>query len=191
MGISNAFTYKGFTLNALIDIRQGGDIWNGTKGALSYFGTSKITENRGEMKVFEGVLGHLDPTGNIVHYDANGVEVNGSGSANSTQAELGEYWYTTEGGGFGTTSKQFVEDGSYVKLREVAISYDFSRSFLKGNKFIKGLTFGIYARNIILSTDYDGVDPETSLTGSGNSQGLDYFNMPNTKSFGANLRVNF
>lgn len=191
MGISNTVSYKGFSLYALIDIKQGGDIWNGTQGALTYFGTSKLTENRGTMKVFSGVLGHLDADGNLSHYDGSGAEQAGPGSINSTPAELSEYWYTTEGGGFGTTSKQFIQDGSYVKLREVAISYDFTNTFFKSKKFIKGLVLGIYARNLILSTDYQGVDPETNLTGAGNSQGLDYFNNPGTKSFGANLRVNF
>ena len=44
-------------------------------------------------------------------------------------------------------------------------------------------------KNTLLDLAYKGVDPETSLTGSGNSQGMDYFNMPNTKSWGFSLRV--
>ena len=191
MGISSTVTYKGFSLYALIDIKSGGDIWNGTQGALSYFGTSKLTEDREGTKVYQGVMGHLDGSGNIVHFDGTGAEVLGVGAINTTAAEVGEYWYTTEGGGFGTTSKQFIQDGSYVKLRELALSYDFTSKFFKSKKFIKGLVLGVYARNLILNTDYEGVDPETSLTGAGNSQGLDYFNNPGTKSFGANLKVNF
>lgn len=188
-GVSNTFTWKGFSLYVLIDIKHGGDIWNGTKGALTYFGTSKLTENRGSSVVYEGLMGHLDGDGNIVHYE-NGVEVAGPGAANTTAAELGEYWYSTEGGGFGTTSKQFVEDGSYTKLRELSLSYSFNPTLLKKSPF-RSFELGVFARNIIIDTDYDGVDPETSLTGAGNSQGLDYFNMPNTKSFGVSLKVGF
>ena len=192
MGIANTFQFKGLSLYALIDIKHGGDIWNGTRGALSYFGTSKLTENRGEIKTFEGNLGHLDAAGNIVHYNGVGDEVAGPGSVNTTGAELGEAWYTTEGGGFGTTAKQFVQDGSYTKLREISLSYDFTRSIIKNKKYIKGLELGVYARNIILKTKYDGVDPETSLTGAGsNSNGLDYFNMPGVKNYGVNLKVKF
>ena len=69
--------------------------------------------------------------------------------------------------------------------------YSQTSFFFKSKKFIKGFVLGIYARNLILHTKYEGVDPETSLTGAGNSQGLDYFNNPGSKSFGANLRVNF
>lgn len=188
-GISNTFTWKGFSLYVLIDIKHGGDIWNGTKGALTYFGTSNLTENRGTTVVYDGLMGHLDADGNIAHYE-NGVEVAGPGAANTTAAELSEYWYTTEGGGFGTTSKQFVEDGSYTKLRELSLSYSFNPTLLKKSPF-RSFELGVFARNIIIDTDYDGIDPETSLTGAGNSQGLDYFNMPGTKSFGVSLKVGF
>jgi len=67
-GITNTFQYKGFSLSALIDIKKGGLMWNGTKGALYFFGTHKDTENRGESKVWEGVYGHVDADGEISHY---------------------------------------------------------------------------------------------------------------------------
>jgi hypothetical protein len=54
---------------------------------------------------------------------------------------------------------------------------------------ISGLDISLVGRNLWLSTDYKGVDPETSLTGANNSQGMDYFNMPGTRSFGVNLRL--
>ena len=46
-------------------------------------------------------------------------------------------------------------------------------------------------RNLWLSTPYEGVDPETSLEGTGNAQGFDYFNMPSTRSFTIGLNVRF
>ena len=50
-------------------------------------------------------------------------------------------------------------------------------------------TISFIGRNLWLSTKYKGVDPETSLTGASNSLGMDYFNMPGTKSYGLSLRV--
>ncbi|MEZ7998767.1 MAG: TonB-dependent receptor, partial [Flavobacteriales bacterium] len=74
MGINNAFEYKDFKFSFLWDIREGGDIWNGTKGALYYFGTHEDTaEDRYESFVYEGVY-------------APGTEIGGedvSGQANT------------------------------------------------------------------------------------------------------------
>ena len=61
---------------------------------------------------------------------------------------------------------------------------------LEGSAF-KGLSFGIQGRNLWLSTPYTGVDPETNLSGATNSQGADYFNMPNTRGYIFSLKANF
>jgi hypothetical protein len=58
-------------------------------------------------------------------------------------------------------------------------------------KFVKGANVGVFGRNLWLKTNYSGVDPETSLTGASDAQGIDYFNNPGTKTFGVNLRINF
>ena len=52
------------------------------------------------------------------------------------------------------------------------------------------LTVGVSGRNIFLSTPYRGVDPETNLSGATNSQGADYFNMPNTMGVIFSLKAN-
>ncbi len=55
MGINNAFTFKDVTLSFLIDIKNGGVMWNGTRGAMSYFGTHANTESRGEGELLSKV----------------------------------------------------------------------------------------------------------------------------------------
>ena len=62
-------------------LREGGDIWNGTKGALTFFGRSELTENRGTVTVFDGVLP--------------------DGTANNIAVPLTQSWYQGNGGGFG------------------------------------------------------------------------------------------
>jgi len=52
-----------------------------------------------------------------------------------------------------------------------------------------GINVSISGRNLALSTNYTGVDPETSLVGSSNAQGMDYFNMPNTKGYTFTVRL--
>ena len=190
LGIGNTFTYKGFSLYALVDWKHGGDMWNGTRGSLMAIGTSAVTLNRGQQTVFPGVLGHLDPQGNIVHFEG-GAEKAGAGSTNDVKAALDEAWYLGNGGGFGGQSETFIDDASFVKLREISLSYDLSSSIFASSHFIKGITVAAFARNIILWTPYNGIDPETSLTGATNAQGIDYFNMPGTASYGLNVKARF
>lgn len=192
MGWGNTLTYKGLSLYTLLDWKFKGDIWNGTRGSLAAIGTSDLTNDRNTTKVFSGVSGHLNAKGDLVHYNSSGAEVAGPGAPNTTTVTLDELWYKGNGGGFGNLNEAFIEDGSYVKLREVSLSYDFKRLFAKmNNPFIKSISAGLYARNILIWAPYHGIDPETSLTGSTSAQGIDYFNNPGTSSYGLNLKFKF
>jgi TonB-linked SusC/RagA family outer membrane protein len=169
MGITNSFSYKNVTLAGLIDIRQGGDVWNGTRGALYFFGAHAETEARGTTKVFDGI-------------------VKSTGEKNTKEASLDEDWYTGEGGGFGTQSEAFIEDASWVRLRELSLSYNLPSTWFK-NSVVNGVDFGIIGTNLLLFTEYSGVDPEATVFGATNGPGLEYFTTPNTKSLGFNLKV--
>lgn len=57
--LTNTLSYKGFSLGFQIDVRDGGDIWDGTRGAMDYFGTGAATANRGQTTVFSGVEGYV------------------------------------------------------------------------------------------------------------------------------------
>jgi TonB-linked SusC/RagA family outer membrane protein len=191
-GLNNSITYKGINLSFLFETRQGGIIWNGTRGALASFGTAAETANRNtETKTFDGAFGHYDANGKLVHYDANMNEVAGLGSSSNKAVPLNEAYYRTGIGSGFNINEPFVESASWTRLREVSISYSLPSNLLTRTKFIKGATFGLVGRNLLLWTKYKGVDPETSLTGNGNSQGIDYFNNPGTKTYGINLKLNF
>ncbi|MCJ8211800.1 SusC/RagA family TonB-linked outer membrane protein [Mucilaginibacter sp. RS28] len=192
MGFGNTFTYKKISLYGLVDWKFKGDIWNGTRGSLAAIGTSDLTNNRNTSTVFAGVNGHINSAGALVHYDANGNEVAGAGAVNTKSVLLNQGWYQGNGGGFGNLNEAFIEDGSFIKLREVALSYDFKDLFFgKSSKTVKGFSVGAFARNIIIWTPYKGIDPETSLTGATSAQGIDYFNNPGASSYGVNLKVKF
>jgi TonB-linked SusC/RagA family outer membrane protein len=182
MGIRNTFTFKGFTLSALLDIRNGGYIWNGTRSALNYFGRAAETDNRGTSTVFDGVKGHVDDQGNVV----------ATSTKNDVSVKLDQsHWYQGgDGNGFITNNTEdFIEKSDWVRLRELTLSYRFQDKVF-GRTGLKGVELSVTARNLWLSTKYKGVDPETSLTGSNVAQGLDYFNMPSTKSVVVGLKVN-
>lgn len=170
LGITNSLSFKGFTISALIDIRSGGEMWNGTLGALHNFGMSADTENRDTETTFAGVTS--------------------DGKPNTIKSKLDQSWYQGLGNGFNAVGAQFVQSSAFARLRQLNISYHFDPKWLKA-AHMSDLSLSFTGRNLWLKTDYTGVDPETSLTGSRNSQGSDYFNMPNTKSMAFSLGVKF
>ena len=171
MGITNTLNYKGLSLSFLLDFREGGDIWNGTKGALSFFGRSELTANRGTVSVFEGVKAS-------------------DGGANDIAVELDQTWYQGNGGGFGAVDEHFVEDGSFRRLRYLTLSYDLSR--VLNTSTFNSLTVSFTGRNLFLDSPYSGFDPELSLVGSSsNGQGLDYFQQPGIKSYAFGINASF
>ncbi len=187
--VINSLSFKGFHLGFQIDIRHKGDIWNGTIGAMDYFGTAKETANRGDSTTFEGVLGHLNEAGEIVHYASDGVtEEAGPGASNNVKQAYNQYYWQNIGSSFIGPTQPSVEDGSFVRVRQISLSYDMPKSVLKAIHFYSA-SITLYANNPFLWTKYKGVDPESSLVGPINGQGLDYFNMPGIKSFGARINV--
>jgi len=98
-------------------------------------------------------------------------------------------WLQSEGSGFVGATAPYIEDAGWVRLRTVTLTYNISR-FLK-KTFIHQLSVYFTGTNLLLFTHYKGVDPETSLAGSDNAQGIDYFNMPGTKSYTLGLTMAF
>jgi len=184
MGITNNFSCYGFSLSFLIDIKHGGKMWNGTLGALDYFGASAETMNRNKDYVWNGVMGHVDPnTGKVVT----------TGVKNTTKVKLDENWRFWDGYGSGFTgpSSPYIQSSQWVRLRSVTLAYDFKHAVLKNVNWIKHFQLYFTGYNLWLSTPYTGIDPETSLLGASNAQGFDYFNMPGTKSYTVGLKIGF
>lgn len=170
LGWNNTVRFKRISLNWLIDWREGGDLWNGTAWALSYFGRSAFTgETRQETAA-----------------PRPGVRASDGAPNDIAIVRDIDYW-TSSVGGFGAVGEQFVQDGGWIRLREIGLNY----SIPTGNILKRGGSFGVSGRNLWFQSDYEGIDPETSLNGSGNAQGFDYFNMPSTKSLIFKLSVNF
>ncbi|MGI9552419.1 MAG: hypothetical protein ACR2MT_14555, partial [Aurantibacter sp.] len=93
--------------------------------------------------------------------------------------------------GFVNLDELTVQDASWVRLRDLSLSYELPANLLQSLPF-EGASIGFSARNLFLITDYTGIDPETNLTGdASNVFGYDYFNNPNTRSYGVNLNLKF
>ena len=171
--IRNTFTiFKKWRISTLFDIKQGGDIWNGTKGALMFFGTHKDSEDRDGTRVFEGAG------------PGQGKEVSNEGFYNFVGAN-------GLGNGFTGPPSQFIEDGSYVKLRELSLSYLLDLPEINQWTGLRDIELTLTGRNLFTWTDYTGIDPETNLGANVSWRGFDYFNMPQTRSIIFGLRFNY
>jgi TonB-linked SusC/RagA family outer membrane protein len=200
MGIINTFRFERFTLSVLVDIKQGGDVWNGTKGALSYFGTAgyqnwwttisatdaaNLLNYNGQTVVAMSAAGrkayvhNSDGTYSFRGY----VKDFGGGRVIIDQS----YFTSGPGSGFTGPAEQFVEKASYVRLRDVTLSYTFPLQFVG----MQSATISVTGRNLKLWTDYTGNDPESNLTGPSNGQGLDYFNNPTTRSYILSIQLEY
>jgi hypothetical protein len=103
-------------ISTQVDVRKGGEMWNGTRGILYRFGTHGDTEIRDQTG------GYCDNWSTDVYPVCAGP---GVGIQAFQSPEDWQNWFLTEGGGFGTTGVQFIEDAGFVKLREIALQYTF------------------------------------------------------------------
>ncbi|NJO00390.1 MAG: TonB-dependent receptor [Bacteroidia bacterium] len=202
-GAGTVLRYKGFTLDVLFDMAMGGDIWNGTRGALAFFGTAASTGNTTNLtadqaqslRLYNGatVADNYGPTfrNSDGSYTIRGQIADFGGG----QVLLDEVWHRIgPGSGFTGPSEQFVEDGSWARLRELSLSYTFNSEGFRSLTKLQNLSLTFTGRNLKLWTDYQGIDPDTNLTGSGtgfNGIGLDYFQNPATRSYIFTLRVTY
>jgi TonB-linked SusC/RagA family outer membrane protein len=180
--LGTSFSYKNFKISTLFDGSIGGQLWDGTSGALNNFG--KTMESANEVTLTTATLNYAGSSvapgtvrGNLRDFGAG-------------PRLLDQSWYTSLGGGFGPVSEQFIKSASWVKLRELSLSYNLDLS--SKDIGLQAITFTATGRNLWLWTEAKdlGQDPETNLTGGSNGRGLQYFNAPNSKSliFSVNLK---
>jgi hypothetical protein len=188
-GVRLSASFKGFSVSALLDIKQGGLMLNGTRGALNNFGMSKESEDRGKSTFTTGG-GLIKVVDNVFQ----GV-VESTGQPNAKKVDnIARNWWGNLGSynGFNTNlAEAFVENAGWVRLRELTVSYAFPKDLVGSTGFLSGVELFATARNLWLSTAYTGVDPETNLENSGNAQGFEYFNNPSTRSYMFGIKVNF
>jgi len=181
-GIKNTFRYKSISLSGLIDIQQGGDIYSvNTKHgwATGLYEETAGLNDKGNPKrdpVSEG--GGILFTG-TVHED---------GTPNTTYFECNE-WGTAFDYDTSPTAR-YVFDASYVKLRELALTYSLPSSLISGT-FIKGAAVSFVGRNLwIIHKNTYHFDPEAAVS-AGNQQGIESGAYPTARTYGVDLKISF
>lgn len=175
--IRTSFRFRRWQFTALVDHKQGGDVWNGTRGALYNFGTHRDTDIRGKSFVFGESYPFLSGPA--------------AGPGAGTSVVIDDAWFTGNGSGFVGPASQFVEDGSYTKLREVSVAYTFDQPWVSRSLGLSTIDLRVSGRNLHTWTDYRGIDPEANLGGAAVLiQGVDYFNNPQTRSIVVSIGLN-
>jgi TonB-linked SusC/RagA family outer membrane protein len=204
IGITNTFSFKGISLNFLIDYRHGGDMYSGTYNQLYGRGLTPGTipdgpNGRRITLVIPGVVG--DPTTQQAVLDENGNSI-----PNGTQLTVNDWFFINTFASSGGDEFS-VFDASTIRLRELSIGYDLPKSLLSRTPFgSASITFtgrNLWYKALNFPSDLN-FDPETSSLGagnivgltanpnqSGNSQGVDFGVIPTTKRFGVNLKLTF
>jgi outer membrane receptor protein involved in Fe transport len=88
----------------------------------------------------------------------------------------------------------WVEDGTYVKLKELSLSYEFNKATLgKVGDYFEAIKLGFIGRNLLTFTEYTGYDPEVATYGSGSSQiyAFDFGGYPNFRTYSFSLEFKF
>ena len=177
MGWSNSFAFGDFNLNFLIDGKFGGQVFSGTNTLAYGAGLHKATlEGRENGLVVTGIDG--------ASFDAD----SGTGTSFTTTVapeDLGTYY-----GQINDIAEEFVEDADYIKFRELSFGYSFPKDILD-RTFLTSANISIIGRNLFyIERSADNIDPESAYS-AGNSQGLEYFGVPSTRSYGLSLNVKF
>lgn len=182
-GVRNTFTWKGFSLSALLDMRKGSDVFSMTyifgryAGVLeeSLEGRSNLDEVQNGYN-FGGVYEVKDGNGNVTGYEPNTVKQ----SAEAWNADL-----------YNRRHDRGVFDGSFIKLREVTLGYDLPKAWFK-NSFVNGLRVAVYGRNLaLLQSNIPHVDPETAFDNSNAMQGIEFGQMPSARTIGLTFGASF
>lgn len=199
-GISNTFSYKGLSLGVLIDASIGGSIYNGTYATGTYTGVLASTlPGRGaefggisyyypDNKKANGTVrvgnGAAAPTGAVVYDDGivfNGVSADGKPNEKVLPAQ--QYYKS-----FRTIDEANIFDASYVKLREVKLSYNLPAKWIRPLN-LQGVSVSLVGRNLlIIHRNVTDIDPEVAFN-TGNGQGLESLSNPTTRSYGFNINI--
>ena len=180
-GITNTFSFKGLRLSFLLDMQKGGDIFSlNTRHGQA---TGVYAETAGLNELGKPVRGDVADGGGILF---DGVYEDGSKNTTRVPAQdfFGAFYYGE------TPAARWVYDVSYVKFRELNLSYKLPNTIFKNLPF-QNVVVSFVGRNLaILSKNVEHFDPEAGL-GAGNIQGYESGVMPSARTYGFNLKFNF
>ncbi|ROT22622.1 SusC/RagA family TonB-linked outer membrane protein [Muribaculaceae bacterium Isolate-113 (HZI)] len=193
-GLSTTFRYKNFGLTALFDVKVGADLYSMSARAAHESGKSLATlagreewykseEERQAAGIAKGAS-TWTPTGGFV---APGVIDNGDGTyrPNDIKVNPEDYWMSV----CRNAPSMFIYDNSYIKCREITLTYQFPKKWL--GKVVQDMSISFVTRNpFIVWKNIPDIDPDSNYNNT-TGMGLEYGSLPSRKSYGFNLYVKF
>lgn len=176
LGWNNTLRWKNWRVSMLWDLKVGGDIFNGTNMYLTRIGRSKLTADRYNPRVIQGVLN-------------DGLQNSATPTPNTITVipAFNEQYYTT------MPEEAFIErDVNWFRLRDLTINYTFSKNFIRQ---FKSLSLFVTGNDLLLLTNYSGADPAVNGNTAGSSGvgafGFDYGTLPSPMQVNFGLRATF
>ncbi|SCD21763.1 SusC/RagA family [Proteiniphilum saccharofermentans] len=170
LGGTNIFSYKNLTLAATMEWKNGGKMYSGSNGLLDLYGLSSRTADRESTFIFDG-------------YKADGSK---NDIARGGPNDPGAY-QTLFSDVLSNIDEYYIHGNSFVKLRELSLGYNFPKGVIPNID----LSLNVFARNILLWTELDNLDPESSQGNNNMAGGFERFSLPQATSYGVGLNIVF
>lgn len=178
------FNIKNWGFGFLLDLRIGGDIWSQTMAHSYTAGVANVTAENGIRE--RDIVGGVDVLKNerVVMQDASGKWV-----TNTIKTDAYS-WFKAD------VSEYYVFDGSYLKLREAYISYNFPKELIAKTRYISNASVSLIGTNLWLmwvhSSNTMRLDPETGgVSSDSRGIGFEQAAVPSSRSFGLKLNLTF
>lgn len=169
-GWTNTFSYKGFQLDILFQYQQGNKIYNNNYGFTQTLGQSTFNQ---DISVLRRAQKNADGT-----YTVQDDRI--PRAATGAQAVFNNQ-----------RSSRFLFDGSYLRLRNIALTYNLPKDVVSKAK-LRSAKVMLSAQNLLTFTKYPGFDPEVSMFSTTNTaQGTDFLTFPQAKMYTATLTIGF
>ena len=178
LGLQNSFSYKNLSLSFLLDIRKGGDVFNGVEYNLRTTGYSVNTLDRETPLVVNGVM-------------KDGLENSATPTVNNIQITP---YYQNGYYGAGYNEIDFIEkDVNWIKMRDITLSYRMPSEIIQKSKLFNSLSFNFTVTDAFLITNYSGADPSVSgtnaSTGGAGGVGFDIGTLSTPRGYNFSIKI--
>ena len=169
-GFGNTFTYKGLSLDIFFQFQIGSDAFNSDLYNLAYAGAAADNQ----------LVSQLD------RWQQPGDVTNVPIAVNGGQVDGFDVQFP------GVTPSQFMSDGSYIRLKQITLSYNLPTSLLNNTNVFKGIQVFAMATNLLTWTKFDGIDPEVIVNNNSATTATSAYGVyPVGKQFTGGITVKF
>ena len=196
VGLTQSFKYRNLSFRALFDLKWGADLYSMSARQYYSAGLSKETlagrdgwyRSEEARKAANATEASWTPTGGFIGNDVKNIGTSDAPiwAPNDVIVNPETYWKSVAN----NTPEPFIYDASFIKLRELNLSYNVPSRLLEKSP-VRAASVSVYGRNLfILYKSVRNIDPESNYS-NGNGQGFEYGSLPSRRTFGVSLNIKF